>query len=198
MREHVAQEAAGLLYTGQEKEYKQAKLRAAQTLGANILPSNAEVAVKLDRIAEEREGGARQRRLVQMRREALQIMQVLKDFHPILVGSVWRGTAHHNSDVDVTAYARSVKQVVSTLRESGYSLTKMEVQKVTKSGTEEWSFHISASLPSHHHAEIVVRTPEELNRHPTCEIYGDKATGLAIQQLQQVLEENPTRKFVPV
>ena len=44
MRNRVAREAALLLYTSQEKEYKQAKKRASETLGARVLPSNLEVA----------------------------------------------------------------------------------------------------------------------------------------------------------
>ncbi len=59
-RKQLAREAAELLYSGQEKEHKQAKLRAAKTLGLNCLPSNAEVEAEMDRIAEEREGKARQ------------------------------------------------------------------------------------------------------------------------------------------
>ncbi|MGD8507086.1 MAG: hypothetical protein PVF15_10545, partial [Candidatus Bathyarchaeota archaeon] len=56
LKKRVAREAALLLYTAQEKEYKQAKKRAAENLGARALPSNSEVARELDAIAEEREG----------------------------------------------------------------------------------------------------------------------------------------------
>src|SRR4030042_1294952 len=67
----VAREAAVLLYFGTEKEYKQAKLKAAKTLRTNFLPTNLEVALELDHIAEENEGVARKQRLVQMREGAL-------------------------------------------------------------------------------------------------------------------------------
>ena len=40
LKSKVAREAATLLYFGAEKEYKQAKTRAAQTLGTHFLPSN--------------------------------------------------------------------------------------------------------------------------------------------------------------
>jgi hypothetical protein len=63
----VAREAATLLYFGAEKEYKQAKLKAAKTFGVHFLPTNLEVALELDRIAEEKEGSARKERLVLMR-----------------------------------------------------------------------------------------------------------------------------------
>ena len=87
----VAREAATLLYFGAEKEYKQAKEKAAQTLGTHFLPSNLEVALELDKIAEENEGENRKERLIQMRKEALKIMKLLDAYCPVLIGSVWRG-----------------------------------------------------------------------------------------------------------
>jgi len=196
-RRRVAQEAAGMLYTGQEKEYKQAKLRAAKILGVHVLPSNAEVAMELDRIAEEREGKTRQQRLVQMRREALQIMRVLRNFNPILVGSVWRGTAHRNSDIDIATYAKNPQEIVSTLQKYKYPIKRTEIQTVTKKGKKGQSFHIYVDFPSNDHAEIVVRGPEDINCKVLCEIYGDVVTGLTIKQLQRVLEENPKQKALP-
>ena len=58
LRCKIAKEAATLLYFGAEKEYKQAKVKAAKTLGAHFLPTNLEVAVELDKIAEAQEGPA--------------------------------------------------------------------------------------------------------------------------------------------
>lgn len=196
-RRRVTQETAELLYTGQEKEYKQAKLCAAKTLGIHVLPSNAEVAIELDRIAEEREGRTRQERLTQMRHEALQIMQTLKNFNPILVGSVWRGTAHHNSDIDIYTYAQNPQKIISILQKNNYTITKTKVQAVTKKGKKRQSFHIYVSLLSNNQAEIVVRSPEDVDRRVRCEIYGDTVTGLTVKQLQQTLKENPQQKFMP-
>ena len=56
LKRRVAREAATLLYFGAEKEYKQAKDKAAKTLGAHFLPSNREVALELDNVTEEQEG----------------------------------------------------------------------------------------------------------------------------------------------
>jgi len=69
-RKRVVTEAANLLYNGLEKEYKQAKMKAAKTFGLHYMPTNIEVVMELDRIADEIEGPARQERLVTMRREA--------------------------------------------------------------------------------------------------------------------------------
>jgi predicted nucleotidyltransferase len=196
-RKRVAQEAALLLYTGQEKEYKQAKFRAAKNLGTHTLPSNIEIALEFDRIAEEREGDARQKRLVRRRQQALEIMQILKEFHPVLVGSVWRGTSHRNSDIDVKAFGHNPQHIVSKLHQSGYAITKTKVQTITKRGMKKQSFHIYIGLPQNNQAEIVVRSPADNSSITQCEIYGDKITGLTIQQLQQIMKENPAKRFVP-
>ena len=86
LRSKVVREAAALLYFGAEKEYKQAKTKAAETFGVHFLPSNFEVALELDRLAEEKEGTRRKERLIQMRKEALKIMKLLDPYCPLLLG----------------------------------------------------------------------------------------------------------------
>lgn len=198
LKKRVAQEAAILLYTSQEKEYKQAKKRAAKTLGARVLPSNLEVAEELDRIAEEREGQSRQERMLQMRREALQVMELLEKFHPKLMGSVWRGTARKSSDIDIVTFSSAPKAVLAQLQKSNFKIAKAEWISVTKRGRREASFHIHLTLSSGSEVEVVVRSPERIGLKERCEIYGDFATGLTYPQLKRVLEENPLQKFVPM
>ena len=197
LRKRVAREAAALLYTSQEKEYKQAKKRATQTLGVRVLPSNLEVAEELDKIAEEREGQSRRERLLQMRKETLKIMELPKNFHPKLIGSVWRGTAHQNSDIDIVTFSSAPETVLAQLQKSNFKIARTEWLSVTKVGKKESSFHIYLALPSSNEAEVVVRSPERINRLERCEIYGDVVTGLNYHQLQKILKENPLQKFVP-
>lgn len=197
LRKRVAREAAILLYTLQEKEYKQAKKKAAQTLGARVLPSNLEVAEEVDKIAEEREGRLRQERLVQMRREAFQVMESIKEFHPKLVGSVWRGTARRSSDIDIVTFSSAAKAVLAQLQQSNFKIAKTEWLSVTKRGRKEESFHIHLILSSGNEVEVVVRSSERIGIKERCEIYGDSVTGLNYLQLKRVLEENPFQRFVP-
>ena len=197
-RKHIAHEAAELLYTGQEKEYKQAKLHAAEILGFNILPSNAEIAVELDRIAEEREGETRSQRLVQMRTEALKLMQLLDEFKPRLVGSVWRGTIHRNSDIDIQASAQDPEAVVSRLTRAGYRNLEIKTESVVKKGARQKSVHVQFELSSTNKVEIVLHDPRDAEASVLCEIYGDTITGLTTQRLDSLLKENPREKFVPI
>jgi hypothetical protein len=197
LRKRIAREAALLLYTAQEKEYKQAKRKAAKILGARILPSNLEIALELDKIAQEREGEERAKRLIQMRKEALRIMETLANFNPKLVGSVWRGTAHHNSDIDISVPTDKPQKVLETLLKNGFKIEKTERQTITKNGKKKSSLHVYLTLPMGNKAEIVITSTQNKGKVWKCEIYGDKVTGLTINQLKQLLKENPTKKFLP-
>jgi predicted nucleotidyltransferase len=197
LRNRVAREAALILYTSQEKEYKQAKKRAAETLGVRVLPSNLEVAEELDRIAEEREGASRRELLLRMRREAHKIMEILRNFNPRLVGSVWRGTARQNSDIDIITFSQDHLQVLKQLQKHNFVAESSEWRSVTKEGRKEASFHIHILLPSGDEAEVVVRSPDYLRQPERCETYGDVKTGLNLNQLAKILKDNPLQKFVP-
>jgi predicted nucleotidyltransferase len=197
LRNRVAQEAALLLYTSQEKEYKQAKKRASETLGVRVLPSNLEVAEELDRIAEMREGTQRRELLLRMRREAHKIMEALEEFNPRLVGSVWRGTARQNSDIDVVTFSQDHVQVLKQLQKHNFESESSEWRSVTKEGRKESSFHIYVLFHSGDEAEVVVRSPDCLGKPERCETYGDVKTGLSLNQLTKLLTKNPLQKFVP-
>ena len=197
LRKKVAREAAFLIYTSQEKEYKQAKRKAAEILGARILPSNREVADELDAIADEIEGEARLKRLLRMRREALEIMQCLEDYSPRLIGSVWRGTAHKNSDIDITVFSHDPKDVLRRISERSFKVIKVEEGIIAEGEDKRSTFHIHIILPSGDEAEIVVRDPKDRMRDEICEIYGDVIRGLSLNELKKILESDPYRRFVP-
>lgn len=197
LRRKVAKEAASLIYSGTEKEYKQAKLKAAKTLGTHFLPTNLEVAIELDKIAEENEGPAREERLIQMRQEALKAMKALKAYDPLLVGSVWRGTIHKESDVDITIYHDETADILKTLEKNNFNILRTEWVAVTRRGQKKTSFHIYAESPAKVKFEIVVRSQEEAGKREKCEIYGDEVIGLNIQELEKLLKENPLKRFIP-
>lgn len=196
-RIRVAKEAATLLYFGVEKEFKQAKLKAAKTLGASFLPSNLEVALELDRITEDNEGEKRRKRLVSMRKEALKLMKILRKFEPILVGSVWRGTVHQGSDIDISLYHDVSSEIISLLEKKGYFPRETVRVAETKKGKREASLHIYVETPGKRSVELVVRSLEEKSQNRKCEIFGDEIRGLQIQELERLLEQNPEQRFVP-
>lgn len=195
-RARVAKEAAMLLYNGQAQEYKQAKEAAARSVGFRILPSNLEVALALDELADELEGSSRKDLIVRLRKEAVDVMRLLERFGPKLVGSVWRGTAKRGSDVDIQAYSLDHDLVRNTLQTS-YRVLKTEWVSKVEGGNTERYFHIYILSPSANEIEVVVKSPEDEKRTPKCEVYGDEMTGLTLDELEGVLESDPLRKFVP-
>ena len=197
LKHRVAREAATLLYLGAEKEYKQAKEKAAQTFGVHFLPSNLEVALELDKIAEENEGEKRRERLIQMREEALEMMNLLNLFCPVLIGSVWRGTIKQGSDIDLAVYADDPEQITSVLKAEGIKVLKTAWTTVNKRGATLESFHIFAETAAKYGLEIVVRSREEAGKKRKCETFGDELKGLTLKELEKVLKSNPTQQFIP-
>jgi predicted nucleotidyltransferase len=197
LKHRVAREAATLLYFGAEKEYKQAKKKAAETFGVHFLPSNLEVALELDKIIEENEGGKRQEILIQMRKEAMEVMRLLARFYPILIGSVWRGTIRQGSDIDIAVYTDQPEEIFSVLKAGGLKVLKTAWITVNKQGTTLESFHVYAETGTKHGLEIVARSIEELGKKRQCETFGDELKGLHIKELEKVLENSPTQRFIP-
>jgi hypothetical protein len=197
LRRKIAREAATLLYFGSEKEYKQAKVKAAQNFGAHVLPSNLEIALELDKVAEETEGPARTERLIQMRTEALKIMKILEAYCPVLIGSVWRGTIRRGSDIDIEAFHDEPEEIVTLLKSGGLKISRTDRMTVTEHGKTETSLHIHAESSGKHPVEIVVRTLEEAGRKRMCDTFGDQIKGVTVRELEKLLRENPAQTFLP-
>ncbi len=197
VKSKVAREAATLLYFGAEKEYKQAKLKAAETFGTHFLPTNLEIALELDRIAEEKEGSSRKEHLIIMRKQALKIMKLLNAYCPLLIGSVWRGTIRYGSDIDIAVYAENTEEIIEILKTNKIKISKTSWTTVNKQGKTLSSFNIKAQDADMYTMEIVVRTPEEAKIKRKCEIFGDQIKGLKPCDLEKILTQNPTQKFLP-
>jgi predicted nucleotidyltransferase len=76
--------------------------------------------MEFDKISEENRRSARRERLIQMRKEALQVMNILKAYNPILVGSVWRGTIQHESDMHITVYYDEPNNILKAIERDHY------------------------------------------------------------------------------
>jgi predicted nucleotidyltransferase len=193
----VAKEAARLLYLKFVDEYKEAKEKAAESLGISVLPSNIEIAYEVDKLADDFEGKSRSELLIRLRKKAFEVMRILNNFHPRLIGSVWRGTCHRSSDIDITVFSADSDAVVETLRENGYQKMRTEWTSKSERGEVNSFFHIYLSLTSLDEVEVVVNDPKRLEEKEICEIYGDQKKGLTISQLSDVLKKDPIKKFVP-
>ena len=140
LKEKIVKEAAKLLYFRVVESYIQAKKRASSNLSITAFPSNFEVALEVDRFADEMESH-RMDLLKHMREDALQIMDNLRLFRPKLIGSVWRGTARKGSDIDITLFSddrSSFKDII----EDSYANVRTEWQSKTSNGITTKFFHI--------------------------------------------------------
>ena len=197
LKKKISKEAATLLYLGIEKEYKQAKIKAAKTFGIRKLPSNLEIALELDKISEEREGEERKKQLIKMRKEALKIMRSIHEFNPVLVGSVWRGTINHNSDIDILVYSNNPHEITDILEKKGLNILRIKRFSITKKGKNRESYHVYLKNLINRTIEITIKNLDQKNIVNKCEVFGDKISGLKIKDLEKILEERPTKKFIP-
>ncbi len=194
-REQVAREAARLLYSRTVKEYKDAKEMAAASLGTRALPSNFEVAEELERITEDQEGSVRLDRLLEMRKIALELMTELKDYDPVLIGSVWRGTPRMGSDIDIVLYHDDPDEVAGKLN---HKIVGIQKKVFTVNGLPRSSTHIELTIQGYQ-AEIVVRSPGDREYYvdERCDTYGDQKKGLKLQELERLMRTDPLRRFIP-
>jgi len=124
-------------------------------------------------------------------------MKLLTAYSPLLVGSVWRGTAHHNSDIDIMLQHDEPNDIMKVLKQNDVRILQAEWVAVTKHGEKRGSFHMLLESSTEEKIELVVRPLEETQRNEKCEIYGDQVAGLNTQELKEVLEKDPMRRFVP-
>lgn len=193
----ISREAAILIYKGFAKEYKKAKAMATENLGIKSFPSNYMIAIELDKIADKFEGENRKKLIINMRKQALRLMHLLIEFSPKLTGSVWRGTARKGSDIDLLVYASDYNEVIKILQSEGIKILEKKWIKADFDNSIKSFLGIKVILEKFV-SEIIVRGLDDLETIEKCDIYGDLRKGLTIDQLTNILEKEPLKKFVPL
>lgn len=105
-------------------DYGTAKRKAARSLGANeseALPTNEEVETELRAWQSLFQEDEQRERLHELRITALEVMQLLAEFHPYLTGGALDGTAGRYSAVEIDLYADSSKDVEIALLSNNIS-----------------------------------------------------------------------------
>jgi len=136
-RQMLAQEAARIIVDQGLRDYRAAKLKAAERLGMSTrgsLPRNAEIELAVsEHLAlygrEFHEGFLRT-----MREAALEVMRVLGAFTPRLVGPVLIGTADENSAINLHVFSDSAEAVAAELHSLGYRYRPYERRLKTSRG----------------------------------------------------------------
>lgn len=104
LRHQIAAEAARIMATEGQRNYRLAKQKAAFRIGINsrlALPSNKEVELELRQYQECYGGEKHDRHLETLRSSALKVMRALEQYRPRLVGPVLEGTADQHSRVSL-------------------------------------------------------------------------------------------------
>lgn len=116
---------------GSEREYLQAKERAISMLGLSgmtHLPSNRVIRDCMAQLTECELGADEvKRRVREMRQIAVQIMQIIEDFDPYLIGSTLTGKIRSSSDIDLHAYSDEHSLLIDLLANFEYNDVEEEI-----------------------------------------------------------------------
>lgn len=136
-RRILAQEAARIIVEQGLRDYRAAKLKAAERLGMSgrgSLPRNAEIEIAVSEHLALYGRESHQGFLRTMRETALAVIRVLDVFTPRLVGPVLIGTADENSAINLHVFSDSAEAVAEELRSLGYRYRPYERRLKTSRG----------------------------------------------------------------
>jgi len=156
-RQVVAQEAARLIVDHGIRDYRVAKQKAAERLGAvgrGSLPGNPEIEAAVSDHLQIFGGDSHDDLLRLMRTAALSAMELLGDFSPRLVGPVLAGTADENSAVNLHVFADSPEMVAMEVGGMGIQFRPYERRLKSRRGRVE----AYAGFEFNHQNEIVQAT----------------------------------------
>lgn len=128
-RQTLAQEAARIIVEQGIRDYRIAKMKAAERLGMNTrgaLPRNAEIELAISNHHALFGGESHADFLRQMREVAVSAMDLLAEFAPRLIGPVLQGTADENSAVNLHVFSDSPESVAMYLSDSGVNYRSYE------------------------------------------------------------------------
>ncbi|MCD6535598.1 MAG: hypothetical protein J7K49_01025 [Thaumarchaeota archaeon] len=124
-------------------------------------------------------------------------MDILRDFSPRLVGSVWRGIIKPRSDIDIEVDYVDPEPIKKRLIENGYALVeegRVDVPEHLRQGSL-WKIKVRTKLGNE--AEIILKEHSWYLNPPKCDIFGDVKKGLRLSELLKVLKESPSKLFIP-
>lgn len=122
MRRRIALEAARLMTESGLRDFRQAKLKAAERLGIFdelSLPKNSEIDDALREHQRLFGGDAQARTLRRLREVAREAMRFFAPHEPRLVGAVLEGTADEHSAVCLHLYSDQPRDIEAFLQERG-------------------------------------------------------------------------------
>ena len=156
-RQMVAQEAARIIVNHGIRDYRVAKIKAAERLGFSThgsLPRNVEIERAVSEHLQLFSGDSHAEFLRKMRVAALSAMGLLSPFTPRLVGPVLHGTADANAPVNLHVFTDSPEAVALWLSELGVSYRPYERRLKSRRDSAD----LYAGFQFHHESTSVEAT----------------------------------------
>lgn len=195
MRQTLAKEAARLMYEESVDQYYDAKRLAVKRSTNNgrkhkyrpkDLPSNGEISQELRKLAALHEGDDLTRRLFAMRLCGLEVMELLENFNPRLIGSVSTGNIRKGSDIDIHVFTDSLEILLDHIGALGWTYTSANV-----------TIQKSNQFIDYTHVYVQHNFPVELSVYPENEIRicgrsstdGKRIVRLSSRRLQNLIAE---------
>lgn len=132
LRLRIAAAAARIMAEDGIDNFALAKRKAARQLGAGderSLPTNDEIETELQAYRAIYQAGEHPARTAELRRVALDAMQLLARFRPYLTGAVLKGIAGRYAEIDLQLFPESAKEVEIFLLDRGIPYTSSEVRR---------------------------------------------------------------------
>lgn len=133
MRRDIASLAAKLMAEDGIGDFGLAKRKAAKNLGApdsEALPTNQEIEEALRAYQAVFQEDELRERLAVLRRNALEMMRLLEEFHPYLTGPALDGTAGRYAEAEIDLFADSAKDVEIFLLNRGLRFDHADIHRV--------------------------------------------------------------------
>lgn len=189
MRTLIAQAAARFIAEGLD-DFASAKRKAARQLGAedtHCLPTNEEIESAL-RSYQALYLGARQTRHIQeLRKKALQAMQQLQDYSPMLTGSVLAGTAGAYANINLHLFANDSKEIELAMLNQGIPYEHGE--KRFRSGERSLTLPTLTFQLDDTSVECAVLTPQQQRLALRSPVDGKSQERASISQVEKLLAE---------
>jgi predicted nucleotidyltransferase len=185
-QKRLALEAARLMVERIETEYLHAKERAILLLGLpdnTPYPTNRQIKQCIAQLTKQQLGPEeRARRVRRMRELAEEVMTVLADFDPHLIGSTLSGQIRDSSDIDLHVYCHHHEEVEARLASFGYDEVEPEHVENQK-GTFVHLRWVEESFP----IEITVLDWAQRGNIPTSSVTGKPMKRADLDEVRRLL-----------
>lgn len=189
IRLELAHLAARLVAVDGVNDYLVAKRKAAERMGVNNrqqLPSNEEIEQALTDYQRLFQGDTQPRLLRQLRKLALEAMEMLADFRPRLSGAVADGTAGKQSEISLHLYADAIEEVAMLLIDHGIPYESCE-RRVRLNAATVNTYPAYRFLVSGYPIVLIIFSTRDRNQTPLSPTDGRAMQRLGPAELRQML-----------